>query len=159
MAHDKNLKKPEGLCQKLHNAVMNPFRARIRRTSQNTPPMPVRAEFEPPTEVEIVGRREEIAKSYTKKEKLSQPKNGDDLLHEKNFSGCVGKVKDKVTKTASSVGGSGGGGGGGRETSLMRDSFNDRITNYINHGKIRMRKTTSIGDDDDDDDDRSSSLK
>ncbi|KAL6527634.1 hypothetical protein OROMI_029445 [Orobanche minor] len=176
MARDKNLKKPEGLCQKLHNAVTNPFRARIRRTSHhqpdqgsisnkkpasgNTPIVPVRAEFEPRTEreVEIVGRREKIAKSYTEKEKLSQWKNGDDLLHEKKFSGYVGKVNDsRVTRTASSVGrggGGGGGGGGGRETSLMKDSLNDRIANYINRAKIRMRKTTSIGDDD-----RSSSLK
>ncbi|KAI3460853.1 hypothetical protein Pfo_017516 [Paulownia fortunei] len=236
MAQNKNSRKSEGLCQKLHNAV-SPFRARMRRISfqpqgsisitsdkkplsqttenpvRNSTPQtkPVRVlhqpslskmvtvEFEPPAahfsaqknkalatlspvvqsagkgnstgkpvqdfaerEVVIVNGQK-FAKSVSRKKEVAQPekaptvaptqdkppnhvpfakarsKKDDDAMHEVKFSDYISKVKERMLKTASNVGGGGG-------TSPKKDSFDDKVTNYINYAKIKLRTTTSIGD-------------
>ncbi|GFP82013.1 hypothetical protein PHJA_000344600 [Phtheirospermum japonicum] len=89
----------------------------------------------------VIVKSRKLSKSSPKKGKNSQPEFDD----ENKFSDYISKVKDRMMKTASNV--SGGGGVTGVETSPIRDSFNDNVANYINRAKIKVRKTTSVGDD------------
>lgn len=65
------------------------------------------------------------------------------------FSDYISKFKNRMLKTASDVSGGSGdssvGGGGGN--SIRRDSFNDKVTSYIDRAKIKIRTTTNVGAD------------
>lgn len=68
--------------------------------------------------------------------------------HEGKFSDYISKFKQRMMKTASHVGrGGGGGGGSGGGNSARKDSFNDKVSNYIDKTKMKIRTTTNVGDD------------
>lgn len=80
----------------------------------------------------------------------------DDDRNSGRFSDYISKFKNRMMKTASDVsgggasgggGGGGGGGNGGGVTSTRRDSFNDKVTSYIDRAKIKIRTTTNVGAD------------
>lgn len=78
--------------------------------------------------------------------KARSKKDEDDhhsVHHEGKFSDYISKVKNRMMKTASHVGGGGSGGGGGNST--RRDSFNDKVSNYIDQAKMKIRTTTNVG--------------
>ncbi|KAL8513520.1 hypothetical protein ACS0TY_012838 [Phlomoides rotata] len=73
----------------------------------------------------------------------------DSIHHEGKFSDYISKTKNRMMRTVSTVSGGGGsssrsGGGGG--ISSRRDSFNDKVTNYINRAKIKIRTTSNVVD-------------
>lgn len=71
-------------------------------------------------------RREDFAKVRSKKE--------EDHHHESRFSDYISKFKNRMIKTASNAGngGAGGGASGSGGGSARRDSFNEKVTCYIN---------------------------
>ncbi|KAL3649089.1 hypothetical protein CASFOL_005492 [Castilleja foliolosa] len=153
MAQNNTTKESESFCQKIHNAV-GPFGARIFRLSYQPPGSPVRilhqpshskmipVEFESHASGQVVTERDVVIVRSRKLSKPS-PKKGktfeSELNDENKFSDYISKVKDRMLKTASNV--------NGVETSAIRDSFDDRVTDYIKRAKIKVRKNTSVGDD------------
>ncbi|KAL1550206.1 hypothetical protein AAHA92_18204 [Salvia divinorum] len=108
-------------------------------------------------EIAII-RGHKFAKSVSGKEKHAPPPppphhvhfgktKDEDHHHEGKFTDYITKFKNRMVKTASHIGGDGGGGGGGggNSKSTRRDSFNDKVSNYIDQAKIKIRTTTDVG--------------
>ncbi|KAL8522878.1 hypothetical protein ACS0TY_013000 [Phlomoides rotata] len=73
----------------------------------------------------------------------------DSIHHEGKFSDHISKTKNRMMRTVSTVSGGGGSSsrsGDGRGISSRRDSFNDKVTNYINRAKIKIRTTSNVVD-------------
>lgn len=74
----------------------------------------------------------------------SKEKGGGGHHHEANkFSDFINRVRDKRTRTTTMQGG-GDGGGKSRPTAVMRrDSFNDRVSHFIDRAMHKIRRTSS----------------
>ncbi|KAL9142826.1 hypothetical protein ABFS82_14G196700 [Erythranthe guttata] len=99
-------------------------------------------------EILIVNGGKRIAKEKSvnhgsfAKARSEKKDNDDDDVHEGKFSDYINKVKNRMMKSYSNV----NGGGGGVGNFSRRDSFNDKVVNYINQAKVKIRTTsTNIG--------------
>ncbi|KAL8028997.1 hypothetical protein ABFX02_14G199600 [Erythranthe guttata] len=80
--------------------------------------------------------------SFAKARSEKRDNDDDDDGHEGKFSDYINKVKNRMMKSYSNV----NGGGGGVGNFSRRDSFNDKVVNYINQAKVKIRTTsTNIG--------------
>lgn len=76
----------------------------------------------------------------------ARSKKDEDHQHEGRFSDYISKFKNRMIKTASNAGNGGAGGGvGGGGGSAKRDSFNEKVTSYIDRAKLKIRTTTNVG--------------
>nr|GMD60988.1 uncharacterized protein LOC104114001 [Ipomoea batatas] len=96
--------------------------------------------------------KEKASKKVTMADYLhpSKEKGGGGGHHEANkFSEFINRVRDKRTRTTTVQGG-GDGGGKTRPAAVMRrDSFNDRVSNFIHTAMHKIRRTSSnVGADD-----------
>ncbi|KAG8370699.1 hypothetical protein BUALT_Bualt13G0010500 [Buddleja alternifolia] len=143
MAQNKNSKNSDGMCKKIYNAI-TPFRSTARRVSRQNNENPTKIPspqiskmipIEAPSKskkMEDLGEHKEIVIANSQKVANKYKKDDD-------FSNYIRKVKSRMIKTASNI-------GGGDRTATKRDSFNDKVTNYIDHSKMKIRTTTtSVG--------------
>ncbi|KAL7126567.1 hypothetical protein ABFS83_14G196800 [Erythranthe nasuta] len=80
--------------------------------------------------------------SFAQARSEKKDNDDDDDGHERKFSDYINKVKNRMMKSYSNV----NGGGGGVGNFSRRDSFNDKVVNYINQAKVKIRTTsTNIG--------------
>lgn len=162
MAHKKNTQSSDELAAKMHSSC--PIRATINRVSsqanwrttdvpklnvQTTSPVKVTLPqnrtvdilAEPASEkgsaqLEKAAGHVRFAKVKTKKENdLMREGSGDD---EGKFSDYIDKVKKRMMRTMSSVGGL------GARISKGKDSFDGKVTTYIDKSKGKIRKMNSI---------------
>lgn len=158
MAQNKNSKKSQGICKKIRNITLSPFISRNKSSITISQNIPIDYNhFSSQNSKKLMREKENnlgnerekvIGISSSSNAGLAKANDDDDSInHEGKFSDYINKTKNRLMKTLSTVGGGGGdGGGGGGGISSRRDSFNDKVTNYINRAKIKIRTTSNVVD-------------
>nr|GMD18573.1 uncharacterized protein LOC109191223 [Ipomoea batatas] len=66
--------------------------------------------------------------------------------HEAHFSDYITRVRARISRTLTHAGGGEGGGNERKAAVVRRDSFNDKVSNYIHRARNSIRATSNVGE-------------
>ncbi|XP_019197354.1 PREDICTED: uncharacterized protein LOC109191223 [Ipomoea nil] len=144
-----------GVCARLYRAV-NCGGSAFKSHRRGSPPPP-RSSAAPP-EIPVVFNHGQVdtaaaaAKNRppVKEKRVSLALDEDHHHHhhhEAHFSDYITRVRARISRSLTHAGGGGEGGGNERKaTAVRRDSFNDKVSNYIHRARLSIRATSNVGE-------------